>query len=63
MALDISAETPRVQYTVTSADSTFDYRDSGYDVGCYNPALIVVKSAVVSDSAPGSASRFTKPNP
>ena len=25
MALDISAETPRVQYTVTSADSTFDY--------------------------------------
>ena len=25
MTLDISAETPRVQYTVTSADSTFDY--------------------------------------
>ena len=25
MSLDISAETPRVQYTVTSADSTFDY--------------------------------------
>ena len=25
MTIDISAETPRVQYTVTSADSTFDY--------------------------------------
>ena len=33
-----------------NSDSTFDYRDSGYDVGCYNPALIVVKSAVVSDT-------------
>ena len=25
MSLDISAETPRIQYTVTSADATFDY--------------------------------------
>ena len=33
-----------------NADSTFDYRDSNYDVGCYNPALIVVKSAIVSDT-------------
>ena len=33
-----------------NSDSTFDYRDSGYDVGCYNPALIVVKSAIVSDT-------------
>ena len=33
-----------------NSDSTFDYRDSSYDVGCYNPALVVVKSAVVSDT-------------
>ena len=33
-----------------NSDNTFDYRDSSYDVGCYNPALIVVKSAVVSDT-------------
>ena len=33
-----------------NSDSTFDYRDSNYDVGCYNPALIVVKSAIVSDT-------------
>ncbi|MDB4716922.1 hypothetical protein OAF03_02020, partial [Flavobacteriaceae bacterium] len=33
-----------------NSDNTFDYRDVNYDVGCYNPALIVVKSAVVSDT-------------
>jgi uncharacterized repeat protein (TIGR01451 family) len=33
-----------------NSDNTFDYRDVNYDVGCYNPALIIVKSAVVSDT-------------
>ena len=31
-------------------DNTFDFRDENYDVGCYNPSLQVVKSAVVSDT-------------
>ena len=31
-------------------DNTFDFRDENYDVGCYNPALQVVKSAAVSDT-------------
>ena len=31
-------------------DNTFDFRDENYDVGCYNPSLQMVKSAVVSDT-------------
>ena len=31
-------------------DLLFDYRDAAYDVGCYNPALDVVKTYTVSDT-------------
>ena len=33
-----------------NSDNTFDFRDENYDVGCYNPSLQVVKSAIVSDT-------------
>ena len=61
MALDISAETPRVQYTVTSADSTFDYdfeifQDS--DIKVFGVVVLIVNR---QQKAPFGAFRLRLP--